>query len=110
MVATGLALSGCKQAVSEFLVVVGYQLGDVDGLVAQQSLHGQCTVPRREMQSKGIVEGHNVISNISLRLDIIGIVVLPSPLHLKNQEEALHHRVHAPYIKLRMPHLLNRSR
>ena len=48
------------------------------------------------MQSERVVEAHDVVSNVRLRLGVVGIVALPNPLPLEVQEEALHHSVDAP--------------
>ena len=48
------------------------------------------------MQPEGVVEAHDVVSNVRLRFCMVGIVALPNPLHLEIQEEALHHGINAP--------------
>ena len=45
------------------------------------------------MQPSADVEADKVVSNIVDGFCVIGIVPLLNPLHLKIQEEALHHRV-----------------
>ena len=45
------------------------------------------------MQSGAVVEAHNVVSHIGHSLAVVGVVLLPDPLHLQVQEETLHDRV-----------------
>ena len=45
------------------------------------------------MKSCTVVKADNVVSNIVCGLQVIGVVLLPNPLHLQIQEEALHYRV-----------------
>ena len=45
------------------------------------------------MQTHGVVEVNDVVSDVCDGLKVIGIVFLPDTLHLQVQEEALYHRV-----------------
>jgi len=41
------------------------------------------------MQSRAVVEAHNVVSDISHGFCVVGIVLLPEPLHLQVHKETL---------------------
>jgi|UPI000702789B hypothetical protein len=45
------------------------------------------------MQPLGIVERHNVLSNVSNGLSPVGIISLLNTLRLEIQEETLHHSI-----------------
>jgi energy-converting hydrogenase Eha subunit C len=45
------------------------------------------------VQPGAVVKANNVVGNIVCSLGVIGVVLLPNPLHLQIQEEALHHSV-----------------
>lgn len=52
-----------------------------------------CAVPQRRVQPNAVVEAHDVVDDIGLRLCMVGVVALPNALHLQVQKEAFHHGV-----------------
>ena len=42
------------------------------------------------MQSQGVVERHDIISDIADSLVVVGVVALPDAFHLQIEEESLH--------------------
>ena len=45
------------------------------------------------MQSLGVVEVHDVVSNVTLCLAVVSVLALPNALHLQVQKETLAHGV-----------------
>ena len=43
------------------------------------------------MQPSAVVKANEVVRHIGYGFAVVGIVLLPDPLHLQIQEEALHH-------------------
>ena len=45
------------------------------------------------MQSRAVVKANDVVSHIGHGVMVVGVVLLPDPLHLQVQKEALHNGV-----------------